>query len=55
MDSRGHGRSSRNEQPYRYHLMADDVVELMTVLKLSKVAVVGWSDGAIIGLDLAIR
>jgi pimeloyl-ACP methyl ester carboxylesterase len=55
MDSRGHGRSTRDAQPYSYDLMADDVVALFDVLKLPKADVVGWSDGACIGIDLAIR
>jgi len=55
MDSRGHGRSSRNAQPYGYDLMASDVLGLMDMLHIKKAAVIGWSDGAIIGLDLAIH
>lgn len=55
MDSRGHGRSARDERPYGYDLMADDVVALLDYLKIDKAAVVGWSDGAILGLDLALR
>ncbi len=55
VDSRGHGRSTRDERPYGYDLMADDVVALMDFLKIPKAAVVGWSDGAILGLDLALR
>ena len=55
MDSRGHGRSTRNDVPYSYHVMAEDVIGLMDQLKLSRAAVVGWSDGAIIGLDLALN
>ncbi len=55
MDSRGHGRSSRDAHPYGYDLMADDVVGLMDYLKIDKAALVGWSDGAIIGLDIALR
>ena len=55
MDSRGHGRSTRDARPYGYDLMADDVVGLMDVLKLPKADIIGWSDGAILGLDLAIR
>ena len=55
MDSRGHGRSTRDERPYSYDLMADDVVALLDHLKIGKTAVVGWSDGAILGLDLALR
>jgi pimeloyl-ACP methyl ester carboxylesterase len=55
MDSRGHGRSTRDARPYGYDLMADDVVGLMDFLKVPKADVVGWSDGGILGLDLAIR
>src|ERR1700754_3388121 len=29
MESRGHGRSSRNQEPYGYDLMASDVVGLL--------------------------
>jgi len=54
MDSRGHGRSTRDEQPYGYDLMASDVLALMDYLKIPKAAIVGWSDGAILGLDIAI-
>jgi pimeloyl-ACP methyl ester carboxylesterase len=35
--------------------MADDVIALMDGLKIRKADIVGWSDGGIIGLDLAIR
>ncbi|MBR0747101.1 alpha/beta hydrolase [Bradyrhizobium japonicum] len=55
MDSRGHGRSSRNQEPYGYDLMASDVVALLDQLKIRKAAIVGWSDGAIIGLDIAMK
>jgi pimeloyl-ACP methyl ester carboxylesterase len=55
MDSRGHGRSTRNEKPYGYDLMASDVLGLMDHLKIDKAAIVGWSDGAIIGLDIAMH
>jgi pimeloyl-ACP methyl ester carboxylesterase len=55
MDSRGHGRSARDERPYSYDLMAEDVVALMDFLKIPKAAIVGWSDGAIIGLDIAMK
>jgi pimeloyl-ACP methyl ester carboxylesterase len=55
MDSRGHGRSTRNDRPYGYDLMASDVVALMDFLKVPKAAIVGWSDGAILGLDIAMR
>lgn len=55
MDSRGHGRSTRSSEPIGYDLMASDVLALMDVLKIDKAAMVGWSDGAIIGLDIAIN
>jgi pimeloyl-ACP methyl ester carboxylesterase len=55
MDSRGHGRSTRDARPYGYDLMADDVVGLLDTLHIQKADVVGWSDGAILGLDLALR
>jgi pimeloyl-ACP methyl ester carboxylesterase len=55
MDSRGHGRSTRDARPFGYDLMADDVVGLLDMLHVARADVVGWSDGAILGLDLAIR
>jgi len=55
MDSRGHGRTTRDSEPYGYDLMADDVVAIMDVLKVPKASIVGWSDGGILGLDLAMR
>lgn len=55
MDSRGHGRSSRDVKPYGYDLMADDVIAVMDALKIPKADIVGWSDGGILGLDLAMR
>ncbi|HZX71145.1 MAG TPA: alpha/beta hydrolase [Rhodanobacter sp.] len=55
MDSRGQGRSTRDARPFSYDLMADDVVALLDKLGIAKVDVVGWSDGANIGLDLAMR
>ena len=55
IDSRGHGRSSRDARPYTYELMASDVVAVMDALKVRRAAVVGWSDGAIIGLVMALK
>ncbi len=55
LDSRGHGRSSRNAQPFSYDLMTDDVVALLEQLGIARARIVGWSDGAIIGLDMAMR
>jgi pimeloyl-ACP methyl ester carboxylesterase len=55
VDSRGHGRSSMPELPFTYDLMAADVLQLMDELKIKKASIVGWSDGGIIGMILAIR
>jgi pimeloyl-ACP methyl ester carboxylesterase len=55
IDSRGHGRSTRNATPYSYDLMADDVIALMDQLNIKRADIVGWSDGAIQALDIAIR
>lgn len=55
IDSRGHGRSTRSAQPYGYELMASDVLGVMDKLNIRQAAIVGWSDGAIIGLSLAMN
>ena len=55
IDSRGHGRSTDDDQAYGYHLMASDVMGVMDSLGIDKAAVVGWSDGGNIGLDMAIN
>ena len=55
LDSRGHGRSTRTDAPIGYDAMASDVLALMDTLHIQKAALVGWSDGAIIGLDIAIH
>lgn len=53
VDSRGHGRSTRDEHPFSYELMASDVLAVMDALAVKKAALVGWSDGACIALILA--
>lgn len=55
MDSRGHGRSTNNNTPYSYDTMMEDVIGLMDFLKIKKAAIVGWSDGGIIGINIAIH
>jgi pimeloyl-ACP methyl ester carboxylesterase len=53
IDSRGHGRSTRDDRPYSYDLMSDDVLAVMDALDVGKAAIIGWSDGACTGLVLA--
>jgi len=55
MDSRGHGRSTRTDAPQTYHQMAADVIGLLDAEKIPRVNLVGWSDGGVTGLDLAIH
>jgi pimeloyl-ACP methyl ester carboxylesterase len=55
IDSRGHGRSTRDARPYSYEQMASDVLAVMDALHLEKAAVAGWSDGACTALILAMK
>ena len=55
MDSRGQGRSTLSSRGISYDLMTSDVIALLDYLGISKVHVVGWSDGAIIGLNIAMK
>jgi pimeloyl-ACP methyl ester carboxylesterase len=54
-DSRGHGRTSNPSSTLSYSQMADDVAALCDVLGLERPAIVGYSDGAQIGLELGLR
>jgi pimeloyl-ACP methyl ester carboxylesterase len=55
IDSRGHGRSTRDSRPFTYELMASDVLAVMDALHLEKGAIVGWSDGACTALILGAQ
>jgi pimeloyl-ACP methyl ester carboxylesterase len=55
VDSRGHGRSTRDEKPMSYALMAEDLVGLMDALGVQRAALVGWSDGGAVALEVALR
>ena len=54
-DTRGFGRSTRGTEPLSYHLFASDYLGLLDQLQIPRVALVGTSDGAIIGLDIAVH
>jgi pimeloyl-ACP methyl ester carboxylesterase len=53
IDSRGHGRSTRDARPFSYELMASDASAVMDALQLEQAGLVGWSDGACTALVLA--
>lgn len=55
VDSRGQGRSTLSKAKLSYHAMADDVIAVLDKLAIEKAALVGWSDGGEIALDLAIH
>ena len=55
IDSRGHGRSTRDARPFTYELMAADVLAVMNTLHIERAGLVGWSDGACIALILAAQ
>ena len=55
IDSRGHGRSSEGDLPISYHQMALDVVGVMDHLDIDTAAIVGWSDGGVISLDISLN
>jgi len=54
MDTRGHGRSPVTSDQFSYALFARDAAALMKHLDIAKTIVVGWSDGAITGIQLAL-
>ena len=54
VDSRGHGESNPTDD-YHYQGMADDISELILSLEMEKPALLGFSDGGIVGLLLAIQ
>ncbi len=53
IDSRAQGRSTRGTSRLTYELMAEDAIRVVDDLGISRVHVVGFSDGAILALLLA--
>ena len=52
----GQGRTADLvDRPLHYHDMAEDTLELMSQLGIGSARVIGYSDGGIIGLDMAIH
>ncbi|KAL4967858.1 alpha/beta fold hydrolase [Aspergillus stella-maris] len=55
IDTRGHGRSTDDpSQPLSYTQFANDVISLLDSLSIPKGSFIGWSDGAITALLLAM-
>ena len=55
MDMQGHGRTADIDRPLRYETMADDVAALMDHLGIVFADIVGYSMGAGVGLQFALR
>jgi pimeloyl-ACP methyl ester carboxylesterase len=55
IDTRGHGRSTRDARPFKYELLAADARAVLDALGLERAAWAGWSDGACIALILAMQ
>lgn len=54
-ERRGHGRTPDIEGPITYEVMAQDTIAFLDALGLSSVHLVGWSDGAVVGLLVALH
>ncbi|MBX7114207.1 MAG: alpha/beta hydrolase [Myxococcaceae bacterium] len=54
-DCRGRGRSSDVDAPFTYEAMADDMLALLDALGHPRAHVVGWSDGGVVALQLAMQ
>lgn len=55
LHARGHGLSKDGSQPWSYEIFADDVAALMGHLGIEKASVMGYSSGALVALQTAIR
>jgi len=54
-DNRGMGRTTASDAPFSIELFADDTAGLMSALNISRAHVLGWSMGADIAQELALR
>ncbi|WP_428328946.1 alpha/beta fold hydrolase [Mucilaginibacter sp.] len=54
-DSRAQGRSADSKDPLSFEMMADDYAVLLDTMHISKAYIIGWSDGGINALLIAMR
>ena len=54
-ERRAHGRTADVDGPLSYEAMAKDTIAFMEAINLPSAHVVGWSDGAIVGLLAAMH
>lgn len=55
VEEQGHGRTSDRDAPFRFESSADDVAALLRFLKVQKADLFGFSNGASVVLQVAIR
>lgn len=55
LEQQGHGRTGDIDRPLTYEQMASDTVALLQQLKIDKADVLGYSMGAAIALEVAVR
>jgi len=55
VDSRAHGKSIDTKDSLSFEMMADDFDALLEAMHIKKTYVIGWSDGGINALVLAMR
>ena len=54
-DRRGHGRTADTDADFHYEDMADETVAVLETVVGGPAHLVGWSDGGIVGLLVALR
>jgi pimeloyl-ACP methyl ester carboxylesterase len=54
-DSRAHGRSGDGSGPLTYVQLGRDMIKVLDELNVPAANIVGWSDGGIVGLELAMH
>lgn len=55
LDTRGHGKSPRGDEPFTIRQFAEDLREFMDEKKIEKAILLGFSDGGNIALIFALR
>jgi pimeloyl-ACP methyl ester carboxylesterase len=55
VDSRAQGLSTDSDRELSFSLMASDMAQLLDSLNIDSAYVLGWSDGGIVGLELALK
>ena len=55
VDSRAHGKSKDNADSLSFEMMADDFAALLSTLHIDSTYIIGWSDGGITAIVMAMR